>query len=115
MRDDTGIIKAGMAVVVSSGCYSDYKFGQVYIAIKDFNYMEEAKKFYMQSLEDEYNKYGKDYYFYPDCEDFERYLISNEFLALCSYREIHLGDYDFFNWYKWEKEFKEKKGINEDE
>ena len=23
MREDTGIIKAGMAIVISSGCYSD--------------------------------------------------------------------------------------------
>lgn len=37
MREDTGIIKAGMAIVISSGCYSDYSFGQVYIALKDFN------------------------------------------------------------------------------
>lgn len=39
-RDDTGIIKAGMAIIISSDEYSDYQFGQVYIAIKDFNYME---------------------------------------------------------------------------
>ena len=46
MRDDTGTIKDGMAIIISSGCYSDYSFGQVYIALQDFNYMEEAKKFY---------------------------------------------------------------------
>lgn len=112
MRDDTGIIKAGMAIVVSSGCYSDYSFGQVYIALKDFNYMEEAKKFYMQGLEDDYNEYGKDCGFYPAGEDFEGYLISNGFLGLCNYREIHIGDYGFFNDDEWKKEFKEKKGID---
>ena len=110
-RDDTGIIKAGMAIVVSSGCYSDYSFGQVYIALKDFNYMEEAKKFYMQGLEDYYNKYRNDW-FYPDIEDFEGHLISNGFLGLCDYREVHTGDYNFFNEDDWKKEFKEKKGIN---
>ena len=51
MRDDTGTIKAGMAIVISSGCYSDYSFGQVYIALRDFNYMEEAKKLYMEEME----------------------------------------------------------------
>lgn len=112
MRDDTGIIKAGMAIVVSSGCYSDYSFGQVYIALKDFNYMEEAKKFYMQYLENDYNKYGKIYSLCPDIEDFEGYLISNGFLGLCDYREIHTGDYGFFNDDEWKKEFKEKKGID---
>lgn len=115
MRDDTGIIKAGMAIVVSSGCYSGYSFGQVYIALKDFNYMEEAKKFYMQGLEDYYNKYGKHDWFYPGIEDFEGYLISNGFLGLCDYRQIHIGDSGFFDDNEWEKEFKEKKGINEDE
>lgn len=45
MRDDTGIIKAGMAIILSFGEYSDYSFGQVYIALRDFNYMDEAKKF----------------------------------------------------------------------
>lgn len=111
MRDDTGIIKAGMAIVISSGCYCDYFFGQVYIALKDFNYMDEAKKFYMQGLEDSYNKYGKRCWFYSAIEEFEGYLISNGFLGLCDYREIHIGDYDFFDEYEWEKEFKEKKGI----
>lgn len=105
MRDDTGIIKAGMAVVVSSGIYSDYRFGQIYIALKDFNYMEEAKKFYMNGLKDRYNKDGKDYLFYPEIEDFEGYLISNEFLGLCNYREIHTGDYEFFNCHEWATEF----------
>ena len=52
MRDDTGIIKAGMAIIFSS----DYSFGQVYIALQDFNYMEEAKKFYMEELEKEFRK-----------------------------------------------------------
>ena len=57
MRDDTCIIKAGMAIIFSSGCYSDYSFGQVYIALQDFNYMEEAKKFYMEELEKDINTY----------------------------------------------------------
>lgn len=97
MRDDTGIIKAGMAIIFSS----DYSFGQVYIALQDFNYMEEAKKFYMEELE-------KDIDAYVDSEDFENYLISKGFLGLCNYREIHVGDYSFFDEDEWEKEFREK-------
>lgn len=115
MRDDTGTIKAGMAIVVSSGCYSDYTFGQVYIALQDFNYMDEARKFYMEGLEKAYNENKRNYWFYPEIEDFERYLISNGFLGLCDYRQIHTGDYGFFDDDEWKKEFKEKKGINEDD
>ena len=73
MREDTGTIKAGMAIVISSGCYSDYSFGQVYIALQDFNYMEEAKKFYMEELEKDINTY-------VDSDDFEEYLISKGLL-----------------------------------
>ena len=104
MRDDTGTIKAGMAIIFSSGAYSDYSFGQVYIALQDFNYMEEAKKFYMEELE-------KDIDTYVDSDDFEGYLISKGFLGLCDYREIHVGDYSFFDEDEWEKEFRESKNI----
>lgn len=97
MRDDTGIIKAGMAIIFSSGIYSDYSFGQVYIALQDFNYMEEAKKFYMEELEKDINAY-------VDSDDFEKYLI----LGLCDYREIYVGDCSFFDEDEWEKEFREK-------
>lgn len=107
MRDDTGTIKAGMAIVISSGCYSDYKFGQVYIALCDFNYMEEAKKFYMKEIEKNY-KEREIIDACIDSEDFEGYLVSKGFLGLCDYREIHVGDYDFFDEYEWEKEFREK-------
>lgn len=101
MRDDKDIIKAGMAIIFSSGCYSDYSFGQVYIALQDFNYMEEAKKFYMEELE-------KDIHVCLDSDDFENYLISKGFLGLCDYREIYVGDCNFFNEDEWEKEFREK-------
>ena len=36
MRDDTGTLQAGMAVVFSYGCYSDYGFGQVFICATFF-------------------------------------------------------------------------------
>ena len=110
MRDDTGTITAGMAIIFSSGMYSDYSFGQVYIALQDFNYMEEAKKFYMEELEKNYKEY-KDIYAYLESDDFENYLISKGFLGLCNYREIHVGDYSFFDEDEWEKEFKESKNI----
>ena len=105
MRNDTGIIKAGMAIVISSGMYSNYSFGQVYIALQDFNYMEEAKKFYMEELE-------KDIDVYLDSDDFENYLISKGFLGLCYYREIHVGDYSFFDEDEWLKEFRSMKNGN---
>lgn len=106
-RDDTGIIKAGMAIVVSSGCYSDYGFGQVYIALKDFNYMEEAKKCYIEKCDEEFAQNGRDMWVYIGLEEFEQYLISKGFLGLCNYREIHIGDYGFFDENKWEKEWRE--------
>ena len=104
MRDDTGIIKAGMAIIFSFGCYSDYSFGQVYIALQDFNYMEEAKKFYMEELEKDINAY-------VDSEDFENYLISKGFLGLCDYREIHVGDYNFFDEDEWKEEARSKYNL----
>ena len=105
-KDDTGIIKAGMAIVVSSGCYSDYSFGQVYIALKDFNYMEEAKKFYFEKCDEEFAKDGRDMYVFIEIEDFEQYLISKGFLGLCDYRQIHTGDYGFFDDDQWIKEWR---------
>lgn len=112
MRDDTGIIKAGMAIVVSSGCYSDYGFGQVYIALKDFNYMEEAKKCYFEYLDKEFAERGRDMWFYFG-GNFEQYLISKGFLGLCDYREIHTGDYSFFDEDEWQKEWKKTHNLEE--
>lgn len=113
MRKDTGILKAGMAVVFSSGCYSDYAFGQVYVCAKDFNYMEEAKNFYFEKLEEEYKKDKDDWDIcYVGIEDFESWLIRKGFLVLCENREVHLGDYsDFFDSDEWKEEFAKKKGI----
>jgi len=107
-RDDTGIIKAGMAIVVSSGCW----FGQVYIALKDFNYMEEAKKCYLEYLDKEFAERGRDMWFSFE-GNFEQYLISKGFLGLCENREIHTGDYRFFDEDEWEEEWKEKHNFNE--
>ena len=106
-RDDTGIIKAGMAIVVSSGCYSDYSFGQVYIALKDFNYMEEAKKCYFEECDKSFAKDGRDMWVYIEIEKFEQYLISKGFLGLCDYRQIHIGDYGFFDYNEWLREWRE--------
>mgnify|MGYP006957395570 CR=1 FL=1 len=114
-RDDTGTIKAGMAIVVSDGAYSDYNFGQVYIALKDFNYMEEAKKYYFEKCDEEFSKYGRDMFVYICLDDFEQYLISKGFLGLCNYREIHMGDYDFFDEDQWEKEWREAHNWEQDD
>ena len=110
---ETGILKAGMAVVFSHGEYSDYGFGQVYICTQDFNYLEEAKKYYFESAEKQYNE-NPDHWFYVDEIHFEDYLIRKGFLALCNYREVHTGDYSFFDECKWKKEFLESKGIKEE-
>ena len=106
MREDTGIIKAGMAIVISSGCYSDYSFGQVYIALKDFNYMEQAKKCFFDYL----NKNKKKSYSVYNI-DFESWLIKNGFLGLCENREIHVGDYDFFDDEEWFEEWRKGRGL----
>ena len=83
MRNDTGIIKAGMAIVISSGMYSNYSFGQVYIALQDFNYLEEAKKFYMEGLEKKELYYN--YY------DENNYYISERYSCLISSTDVSLG------------------------
>lgn len=99
-----------MAIVISSGCYSDYSFGQVYIALKDFNYLEEAKNCYFKLAEEKYkSKTEDDFYMVVYNNDFEEYLINNGFLGLCDYREIHVGDYDFFDEEEWKEEFLEEK------
>ena len=106
-RDDTGTIKAGMAIVISSGCYSDYSFGQVYIALKDFNYMEEGKKFFFAECDKELAKEGANYHYtLVEAEQFEQYLISNGFLGLCDYREIFVGGSGFLDDNEWEDEWR---------
>ena len=114
MRDDTGILKAGMAVVFSHGCYSDYTFGQVYVVSQDFNYMDEAKKYAFEFMEKKYEEGKEDFYIssYDLDEHFESYLIKKGFLILCENREIHTGDYSFFD-DEWIRQFKEEKGIEE--
>lgn len=61
----------------------------------------------MEELEKNYKEH-KDFYYYLESDDFEKYLISKGFLGLCDYREIHVGDYGFFDEDEWEKEFREK-------
>ena len=111
MREDTGIIKAGMAIVISSGCYSDYSFGQVYIALKDFNYMEQAKKCFFDYLNENKEEVLEDDDYSVYRIDFESWLIKNGFLGLCENREIHVGDYDFFDDEEWFEEWKKECGL----
>lgn len=113
-KKETGILKAGMAVVFSHGEYSDYQFGQVYICTQDFNYIEEAKKFYFEDAERQWNE-NKNHWFYVDWLDFESYLIRKGLLALCDYSEVHTGDYGFFDSDEWEEEFEKMKKEVKDE
>ena len=114
-QKETGELKAGMAVVFSHGEYSDYTFGQVYICTQDFNYIEEAKKYYMEESERTYSEWSKTCWIssYDLYQGFESYLIRKGLLALCNYREVHTGDYDFFDEYDWGKEFLKSKGVEE--
>ena len=116
-QKETGILKAGMAVVFSHGVYSDYTFGRVYICTQDFNYIKEAKKYYMEEAEKKYSEWSKSLCLssYDLCLGFESYLIRNGLLALCNYREVYAGDYDFFDEHKWEweKEFLKLKGVED--
>ena len=104
----TGTVKAGMAIVISCGVYSDYQFGQVYIALKDFNYLDEAKKCFLQFLDNRSEEDKEDEYYNRYQIDFEGYLIKNGFLGLCENLEIHTGDYGFFDGDEWIKEWKGK-------
>lgn len=71
--------------------------------------MEEAKKYYFKFLDYKFLKEGRDMSFYINQDEFENYLVNNGFLALCDYREIHTGDYDFFDEYEWREEWKKEK------
>lgn len=117
MREDTGVLKAGMAVVFSHGEYSDYGFGEVYIVAQDFNYMDEAKEHAFEYMEKEYAELENKNNFWVSGYDlyqtFESYLIRKGFLVLCQNREVHTGDYDFFD-EKWIDDFKTEKGIVDD-
>lgn len=102
-------VKAGTAIVISCGIYSDYQFGQVYIALKDFNYLDEAKKCFFEFLDNRSEEDKEDGYYNNAQIDFESYLIKNGFLGLCENLEIHTGDYDFFFEDEWFEEWTEKK------
>lgn len=113
MKKETGILKAGMAVVFSHGEYSDYSFGQVYICAQDFNYLDEAKKFFFEEAERRWNE-NDDHWYCVDGMAFESYLIRKGLLALCDYREIHTGYYnDFFDDHIWKDEFLKLKGVEQ--
>jgi hypothetical protein len=111
----TGEVKAGTALVFSSGCYSDYSFGQVYVAVCDFNYLEQAKKCFFEECEKELKEDSQCFYVDVDIETFESFLVKNGFLVLCQNQEVHLGDYGFFDDYVWKKEFLKQKGLTEDD
>lgn len=112
MREDTGIIKAGMSIIVSSGCYSDYSFSQVFIALKDFNYMEEAKKFFFEHMNENKEEVLEDGYYSICRSDFEGWLFRNGFIDLCESREIHIGSYgSFFEDEGWYEEWKKEQGL----
>ena len=113
-KEETGEVKAGTALVFSSGEYSDYSFGEVYVAACDFNYIEQAKKFWFEEAEKEFQKKGRDFYVWVTSLEFESYLVKNGFLVLCQNQEIHTGDYGFFADDEWEKEFKRQKYLDSD-
>lgn len=107
-KEETGEVKAGTALVFSSGEYSDYSFGEVYVAACDFNYIEQAKKFWFEEAEKKYKEDGKDFCVDITSFDFENFLVKNGFLVLCQNQEIHIGDYYFFDEDEWKKEFRKK-------
>lgn len=109
-KKETGEVKAGTALVFSSGEYSDYGFGQIYIAARDFNYLEEAKKCWFEEAEKIYKKDGRIVYVDVTSLKFESYLVKNGFLVLCQNQEIHTGDYGFFDEDIWKEKFNEIKG-----
>lgn len=111
-KEETGEVKAGTALVFSSGEYSDYSFGQVYVAACDFNYIEQAKKFWFEEAEKEFQKKGRDFCVYVTSFDFENFLVKNGFLVLCQNQEIHTGDYGFFDDDEWNREFKKQKMLD---
>lgn len=106
-------IKAGTRVVFSYGENDDYAFKGIYICIKDFNYMEEAKKFYFEEMNRDSEEYP--YSYVSNDAEFDQYLMNKGFLILCNTTEIHTGDYSFFD-DLWKDEFynQKRKGTNND-
>ena len=67
-----------------------------------------ASRDYLNENKEEALEYN---YFSVDSIDFESWLIKNGFLGLCENREIHVGDYDFFDDNDWFKEWKKECGL----
>ena len=112
MREDKRIIKTGTHVIVSNGSYFDYDFSEVYIALKDFNYIEQGKKYFFDYLNQNKEKVLEDGRYSILRSDFENWLIRKGFLGLCENGEIHIGSYgDFFDDEIWFEEWKKERGV----
>lgn len=115
INPENKIIKAGTPLVLSYGEYDDYNFKGVYMCIKDFNYMEEAEKFYFEEMNREYEECPSEFCYVSNNADFDQYLIDKGFLIRCETTQIHTGDYYFFD-SLWREDFynQKKKGTNND-
>lgn len=108
INPENKIIKAGTPLVFSHGEYDDYNFNGMYICIKDFNYMEEAKTFYFEEMNREYEEHPNEFCCVWENADFDQYLINKGFLIPCETTQIHTGDYYFFDGL-WRDEFYNQK------
>jgi hypothetical protein len=78
--------KAGQLIKIESGCYSDYGVHGFFVALRDFDPMEQRKAWI--DLPREANEWG-----YMRRQDFIAFLIRQGLLLEIEHDSMHLGDY----------------------
>ena len=116
--NETGILKKDMIINFTTGCYSDRTTSVPYVVLKDFNYLDEAKKFWKIEAERLYKEDPSMEFSYEYTDEsslsygFYDYLIKNGFIDTTDSENIYIGGYSFFDADDWFMEFKKEK-LNE--
>ena len=116
MSDDSKILKKGTIIDFETGEYSDRCVTEPFIVLKDFIYIDEAKKFWKEYAENLYKEnnsvdYEWDYISDELDQPFITYLIKNEFIEPCDSTRIYIGAYEFFDADDWFDDFKKEKTL----
>lgn len=83
--------KTGELIVLSGGCYSDYRFNGLYRCLQDIDIGELAEKYVEQAPVCDWDPDRKE----VDDGGFGAYMISLGLVEELPYDEIHCGSYDF--------------------
>lgn len=116
--NDNGFLKKGLIINFETGEYSDRCVSSSFVVLKDFNYLEEAKKYWDIAAEKLYKEDPSLLFSYEYTSDslsygFYDYLIKNGFIDNCEGTRIYIGGYSFFDADEWFMEFKKEKIKNE--